>query len=185
MNYRKPIYILSFFSLILVVFMGCTSGESAPPIPSLQYTGHSKLKTINGKDSLVTINMTFEDGDGDIGLSDADSFPPFRFGSPNFNNLYVEFIVIDSGVEKKITSQFLQDPITGDTVNFNQRITNITPEGRDKYIKGRLDVLTPFITTLDYSAPLPDSVYYRVTLEDRSLNRSNTIQTPMIVLDLQ
>lgn len=185
MKYWKPIYILSFFSVVLVVLSGCTSSESAAPTPSLQYTGFSKIKALNGKDSLVTINMTFEDGDGDIGLSDADSFPPFRFGSTNFYNLYVEFITIENSGEKKITSQFLQDPITGDTVTFNQRISNLTPEGRDKYIKGRIDVLTPFITTLDYSAPLPDSVYFKVTLEDRSLNRSNTVRTPIILLDLQ
>ncbi len=186
MKYWKPVYIFSFFSLVLLVLSGCTSTEStAPPTPSLKYVGYSKIKTNNGKDSLITINMTFEDGDGDIGLSDADSFPPFRFGSPNFYNLYVEFFTIENGIPKKITSQFLQDPITGDTVAFNQRIANLTPEGRDKYIKGRIDVLTPFITTLDYSKPLPNLIFYKITLEDRNLNRSNTIETPEIVLDLQ
>lgn len=179
-------YSLVFVCLMALVFQSCTQDENAPPTPSLEYVGFSKIKANNGKDSIVTINMTFEDGDGDIGLSDADSFPPFRFGSPNFNNLYVEFWVVDSnGGEKQITSPFLQDPITGDTVNFNQRILNLTPEGRNKYIKGRIDVLTPFITTLDYSAPLPNLVFYKITLEDRSLNRSNTIVTPKIGLDLQ
>lgn len=184
MKLWKPLYICFLFC-ITAVFFSCTPSESASPTPSLEYEGFSKIKALNGKDSMVTIRMAFVDGDGDIGLTDADSFPPFRFGSPNFYNLYVEFITIDSGQQKKITSQFLQDPITGDTVNFNQRISNLTPEGRDKFIKGTIDVLTPFITTLDYSAPLPDSVFYRITLEDRSLNRSNTIETPLIVLDLQ
>lgn len=182
----KPLYFLLSISILLLVFQSCSQDSNVPPIPSLEYVGFSKIKANNGKDSIVTINMTFEDGDGDIGLTDVDSFPPFRFGSPNFNNLYVEFIVVDStGAESKITSPFIQDPITGDTVNFNQRISNLTPEGVNKYIKGRIDVLTPFITTLDYSAPLPTLVYYRITLEDRSLNRSETIVTPKITLDLQ
>lgn len=186
MKNRNSIYILLAIGLMVLAFQSCSQGESAPPTPSLEYVGFSKIKASNGKDSIVTINMTFEDGDGDIGLTDADSFPPFRFGSPNFYNLYVEFFSVDSnGVASKITSPFLQDPITGDTVNFNQRIANLTPEGRDKYIKGRIDVLTPFITTLDYNAPLPNLVFYRITLEDRSLNRSNTIETPKIELDLQ
>lgn len=182
----KLLYFLLSFSVLLLAFQSCSQEEGTPPTPSLEYVGFSKIKANNGKDSIVIINMTFEDGDGDIGLTDTDSFPPFRFGSPNFNNLYVEFFSVDSfGVASKITSQFLQDPITGDTVNFNQRISNLTPEGRNKYIKGRIDVLTPFITTLDYSEPLPNLVYYTVTLEDRSLNRSNTIITPQIPLDLQ
>lgn len=185
MKLKNGLYFLPVFFALAMVMQSCTKSNNASPIPMLEYKDYSKLKTNAGKDSLVIINMTFEDGDGDIGLSESDSFPPFRFGSPNFYNLLVEFYTIDNDKPRKITSQFLQDPITGDTVNFNQRISNITPEGRDKYINGRIKLLTPFQTVLDYSMPLPDSVYYTITLQDRSLNNSNTVQSPVIVLDLQ
>lgn len=136
-----------------------------------------------GKDSFVVINLTFRDGDGDIGLGAADSFPPYRYGNRYHNNLFVEFYSIENGVASKVQSQFVQDTLYGDTINFSQRIENLTPEGKNKFIKGRIEVLTPFFN-LDLSATRPDSVYYELILFDRALNQSPVVRTPIIVLNL-
>jgi hypothetical protein len=180
--FRIIIYI--GFGLLAVFFVqSCSKSETYPNVPTLGYDGYSKFKGENGKDSFITLHLTFTDGDGDIGLTSSDSVPPFSYGSPYFNNLIVEFFSIENGQETKLRSSFFNDSLDGDTVNFNQRIENLTPKGKDKSIKGRIDLLTPFFV-LDPLAPLPDSVYYQITLYDRALNRSNVVKTPIVLLDL-
>lgn len=170
--------------ITIIALQSCSrTDDGGPPVPELGYTGYSKFKNTAGKDSFVMLNLTFKDGDGDIGLSESDSVPPYSYGSPFFNNLFVEFYVIENGTPSKITSQFIgPDTLYKDTVNFSQRIKYLTPEGKNKSIKGRIDVITPFFL-LDLAAYKPDSVYYEITLVDRSLNRSNLIKTPLIMLD--
>ncbi|HYG16607.1 MAG TPA: hypothetical protein VEC12_12700 [Bacteroidia bacterium] len=183
---RFRVYIKLFTAVLVAAtaLHSCKPEESYPPTPELTFESFDKIKRENGKDSIVTLHLTFRDGDGDIGLTSQDSFPPFAYGQPYFYNLLVDFYSIENGVEKKLTSPFIvPDSLYRDTVQYHQRINNLTPEGRNKAIKGRLDLLTPFFI-IDLSAGAPDSVRYKITLIDRKLNRSNQVVTPDIQLDL-
>jgi hypothetical protein len=180
--FRTIIYI-GFGLLTVVLFQNCSKSDTYPNVPALGYDGYSKFKAENGKDSFITIHLTFTDGDGDIGYTDADSLPPFGYGSPYFYNLTVDFYSIENGAPTKLRSPSFNDSLYKDTVQYNQRILSLTPKGKDKSIKGKIDLLTPFFL-LDPLAPMPDSVYYEITLYDRALNRSNVVKTPPVVLNL-
>lgn len=112
------------------------------------------------------------DGDGDIGLSEDDSLPPFDLSSPFFFNLFVEFFEIENGEKKPYLL-----PITLDTLRFDQRIPNLTPTGKRKSIEGEIVLKLPTIPFPDFE---PDSVVFRIQLYDRALNSSNIIETDPI-----
>lgn len=184
MSFRVYIKLVVTAVLVIAALYSCKPEESYPPTPELSFEGYDKIKRENGKDSFITLHLRFKDGDGDIGLTGQDSFPPFSYGQPYYYNLLVDFYSIKNGQEIKITSPFIvPDTLYRDTVQFHQRIANLTPEGRNKAIKGRLDVLTPFFI-IDISGDVPDSIRYKVTLIDRKLNRSNQVVTPDIQLNL-
>lgn len=184
MKLFKPLYFFLFCCFVVLAFEACTKVSNESPIPSLEYNGYSKFKAVNGKDSFIVININFTDGDGDVGLSESDSVPPFRYGSKYFYNLFAEFYSIENDVPSKITSSVITpDTLYKDTVNYSQRLKNLTPEGKNKAIKGKIELLTPFFL-IDLSSSKPDSIFYEIVLFDRSLNQSQIIRTPIIQLNL-
>jgi hypothetical protein len=112
------------------------------------------------------------DGDGDIGLSDDDSLPPFDVNSHFFFNLFVEFFEIKDG--EKISYLLPGSP---DTLRFDQRLPNLTPTGKRKSIEGEIVLKLP---TVPFPLFEPDSVVFRIQLFDRALNSSNIIETDPI-----
>ncbi len=65
-----------------------------------------------------------------------------------------------------------------DTLNFHERLPSLTPTGRAKWIEGNLDLRIP---AEPYSLK-PDTVKLVLQMFDRSLNKSNTIETEPIIL---
>jgi hypothetical protein len=125
-------------------------------------------------DSLIEIFISYSDVNGDIGLSDSDTLGEFAFGNKAFYNLFVDYFVKDSGQWIMPVSPF--NPL--DTMNFNERLPNLTPTGNNKYLKGNMRLFIPV-------APLgltPDTVKFRITMWDRELNPSNSIETKEIPL---
>jgi len=125
-------------------------------------------------DSLIEIFISYSDVNGDIGLSDSDTLGEFAFGNKAFYNLFVDYFVKDSGIWKKPVSPF--NPL--DTMNFNERLPNLTPTGNNKYLTGNMRLFIP-VSPLGLT---PDTVKFRITMWDRELNPSNSIETKEIPL---
>jgi len=147
---------------------------------SLQFTDTPTLKLTtppiqfqrNGKDSSVIIELDYTDGDGDIGLEPSDTFAPFNFGSKFFYNLYVDVYKVEDGKPIPIII-----PLTTDTVRFNDRISNLTPTGKNKSIFGKI---TLNLNAIPYPGIFPDSMFYTIQIADRNLHLSNRITTPVM-----
>lgn len=125
-------------------------------------------------DSLIEIGIAYSDINGDIGLSDSDTLGDFAYGKKAFYNLFVDYFTKESGSWIKPVSPF--DPT--DTMHFNERLPNLTPTGNNKYLTGNMRLFIPV-------APLgltPDTVKFRITMWDRELNASNSIETKEIPL---
>lgn len=143
-------------------------------IPQLTYESIEVEQSSEGKDSMVHITVRFSDGDGDIGLGDQDSTPPFDINSAYWQNLPVRIM-------HKVGGDFeeLLNPLTNEPFALpSERIPRITPEGKNKTITGRVTVHIP-------ANPLntqPKEVKYELQLIDRALNRSNLITSPTINL---
>jgi hypothetical protein len=69
-------------------------------------------------------------------------------------------------------------PGTTDTNDFNQRIPNLTPTGRNKRISGTLDIRLQANKNYLY----PDTIICEVQIADRALHLSNAVSTGKIGL---
>jgi len=154
---------------ILLLLFSCKI--DAPMFPNEPIVKLEKVEQYqrNGKDSSVVITLSYSDGDGDIGLNPSDTFPPFNFGSPYFYNLIVKVYEVESGMQLPIII-----PLTTDTIFFNDRITNLTPTGKNKSITGNISIN---LNAIPYPGILPDTMIYKIKIIDRKLNVSNEVET--------
>lgn len=126
---------------------------------------------LNGKDSAVNIEIDYTDGDGDIGLELGDTNPPFQFKGPYFYNLLITVYEVENGISKPLLI-----PSSTDTINFNDRITILTPSGKNKAIYGTIKLN---LNAVPYFGLTPDSMFYKIQIIDRKLHKSNVISTPV------
>ena len=146
-------------ALLALLCTGCLKREKYPnePIITLE-----KL-AFPGDSTVITIGFT--DGDGDLGLNEADTFPPYDPDGAFYYNLYFDPERLVNGVWTPVD------------LPYYYRFTPITPDGQDKSLKGEMDW-----TLRSQIFPLPplqdgDTVRFKIKLVDRALNVSNTVVT--------
>lgn len=148
--------------LVLFHLNSCRIDKELSPIPSINLLDSKVLPyPDNQRDSLIIINLTYRDDDGDIGFPENDT-------STNAN-LFVSFFEWINGAKQVYVS-----PLSGDTLHFNERITSLTPTGKNKSISGTITLRIPAIIEPGYS---PDSVIFQISLTDRQNHRSNEVTT--------
>jgi hypothetical protein len=170
-----------FFCVALVLLTNaCKKREFFSEIPAIEYKGHYFLVNSQGKDSLVALIFSFKDGDGDLGLNQGDTLPPFNpvtdaegnSLNPYYYNMFIDYKEQRNGEFKHITL-----PFSSDTFKYEYRFPSLTPEGRHLAIRGDIEVkLQP--------SPFPDrrdTVKYIFYVLDRKLNKSNTVETPPVI----
>lgn len=175
-----------FFSLLLVALSGCVKQEEFSVVPSLSFKSLNQYKDAAGLDSTLIIYLDYSDGDGDIGLTDADTNGPFKRLQKTYFNLIVEIYEVKNGVKTKLLNPLAVNPpidYFADTFHFSQRIDNLTPEGKNKSIRGVIDVSINFFV-MQVANVKPDSAVFAFQLYDRSLNASKVVETPVLKLDL-
>lgn len=128
------------------------------------------MQDASGKDSLGFLTIEFTDRDGDIGLSQADTFPPYNIGSEFYYNFFITFFEKKDGNFVKI-----EQP-------YNSRIPDVNPEKIDKDLAGDI--------TIEIDLKILSLVITQKTIKmsafmyDRALNKSNEIETPEININL-
>ncbi|HIE15377.1 MAG TPA: hypothetical protein EYP69_00455 [Bacteroidales bacterium] len=98
-NFYK--YYLSLF-FVSLIFYGCNKPVKYSDIPAITFSKLLVTDTVDALDNTIvkgTLIFDFVDGDGDIGLQDGDTIPPYD--SVYFYNLYITeyYVVNDSFVE--------------------------------------------------------------------------------------
>ncbi len=175
----------SFFKILIVasvLFYGCKGNEIYPVIPSITFKDAYVIFDQNNVDSLIVLIFSYKDGDGDLGLDPNQTNPPYNFDSlgPNksllnrfYNNVWIDYYGMENG--EFIIATLPNAP--NDTIRKDVRVTNLTPEGSHKAIRGDITVaLLPIVY-------LSDTIKLKVKLVDRALNVSNGIETPIIYLN--
>lgn len=158
----------------------CKGGEIYPIIPSIEFGSYGHFVDANGS-QMLNISVKFKDGDGDIGLAEADTLPPYNSViGPNlknvnlyYYNLYMEYMRKENGVYKNVI-----DDVTGDTIRENVRVMPLTPEGKFKAIRGTIDVQFEPAIYLNNG----DTVKIKFLLIDRALHLSNTTESVDILI---
>jgi hypothetical protein len=166
--------ITSKILIILLLVAGlftssCREKITYPPVPYIEYVSFTKILNTTAVDSKGILKFSFTDGDGDIGLSEADTLYPFNVGSPYYYDLFITYYEKQNGDYVEVVLPFPN----------NSRIPIVTPEGENKSIKGTIDVEL-FIN--NYDSPY-DTIAYDISIVDRALNMSNKIRTPDIVIN--
>ncbi len=180
-------YIFLFILSIILLFTTCKKKEIYSSIPLIEYKNALFYKSSSGIDSIMVLAFTFKDGDGDIGLDQSDTFYPYQADRDRYNkatnpyhyNLNIDYYELIDNKFSMILQELEPDsvPPIYDTLKYNFRIENITPEGRDKAIRGDIEVQI-------YPNPQPfakDTVKYKFYIYDRALNKSNTVETPSLI----
>jgi hypothetical protein len=165
---RKRILLPLIAVLIPLSFWGCLKDEVFPIIPEIAFEDFVLLlNTQTGIIERGVLKISFKDGDGDIGLYQSDTAPPYDY------NMIIDYFEIQNRDTVKID---LVDPITGDTATFNARIPILTPSGSDKSIKGEIeDTMFIYDPTSSF-----DTIMFKVYIIDRALHKSNEVYTPLI-----
>lgn len=173
-KFYKNILLVSLFGFFLCIAFSCRKTEEYPVIPAISFKSFEKYSHKNGVGGLIddSLNLiiSYTDGDGDVGIPQDDTSPPFNAGSPYFYNMVVKYFKKTRGV---YTERVLDPP-------YSARIPDLTPKGNHKAIKGDIKLLMPFI---DFQANY-DTIHCEVFIYDRALHKSNVITTPDIVVNV-
>jgi len=170
--------------LLVLSFVSCLKPVKYPNEPIIEFVSFDQLDS-----SSLKLTFSFTDGDGDIGLEQEDVYPPYDTGSFYHYNLYLNYFEMLDGewVRGKFNPPYynnLNNNFSDDTISRTFRLKNITPNGQNKALKGNIEIIIEPDFFNFYSVANNDTIMYKILLIDRSLNHSNLISTPPIILDL-
>ncbi len=169
--------LIGLFFLALAV-LSCQKPVEYPIEPKIAYEGFTYLmnpdSTFSGQG---IISFSYTDGDGDLGLNEADTMPPFGLHDAHYYNMVVDYL-------KCVNGEFVKMPLlswnvqtqTYDTISFNARFKRLRDSEEPKAISGTMDY------TLIVQNPLSpnDTIKFEIRILDRALHESNVIQTDAI-----
>lgn len=162
---------MKFFAKIAIVTLvlaGCENVANFPKEPFIELTSYEVVAQGVDPDAPgphVKVKFYFTDGDGNLGLDDNDLAPPHCDTCAHYDNLFVD-------VNSKVNGVFEK------SFDYNSRLKNLTPEAQNKTLEGHMTY------KIDIANRASDTLRIDIYLEDRDLNKSNTISTPTIFIDL-
>jgi hypothetical protein len=172
---------IGFILLLLGIFGidACNKFEKFPDEPVISYNRFILLTNpTNGITERGVLQFSYTDGDGDLGLSDEDTDPPFNFGGDYYYNLIIRYFEKQNGVFVEVPLlSWNPDSLFYDTLTFNGRFPELTPQSGNLSIKG------VFQDTLFIYNPLSDfdTIKFSAYIYDRALHKSNVIETGEII----
>ena len=149
-----------------------------PIEPKITFDGLSYLmnadSTLTGE---VILTIGYTDGDGDLGLDDADTLYPFGPNDPHYYNLIIDYLKWDGTafVETPLLS-WNQQSQSFDTVSFNARFKLPVFNDEENAISGIIEYTMMVFNPLSPN----DTIKFRAHILDRALHESNTIETDAI-----
>lgn len=171
-----------------VAFALMTVLASCPRIPDLNNSPRISdirvqfVKNTTGFIDTVFISLSYEDGDGNLGLASSDTSAPFQLrnanGTINLNhyNIIVTPEVKAQGARAWQTYNF-PCPNPPCANSFNSRFPVLNDPANKQPIKGRIVYNIP---SLGY--PYDSAMRFNVYIQDRALNKSNTLTSDSILI---
>ena len=169
---------LAFLIVSLLVLAACQKKLEYPIEPIITNEGLSYImnadSTLTGE---VVIKFSYTDGDGDLGLDDADTLYPFGPNDPHYYNLIIDYLKWNGSafVETPLLS-WNQQTQSYDTVSFNARFKRLVASEEPISISGTIDYSMKVFNPLSPN----DIIKFKIRIIDRALHESNTIETDPI-----
>lgn len=150
-----------------VLLAACLPQPVYPDEPAIEFLTFSLDST-----GSAVLALHFTDGDGDLGLDQTDTLPPFCATCDHHFNLRCEYDELRDGIWTHIEL----NPLEGQ-VPFYYRIPRVEPTGTNPALSGVIEIdMNTWSLQSDY-----DTLRFRMVLEDRALNLSNEDTTHVIV----
>jgi hypothetical protein len=156
-----------FAFLLVSGFYGCVKEESYPVVPQITFQSYKNVFSGGPYAVRGILEISFTDGDGDIGLNPGEDRYPYDTAGPYYYNYVITYF-------EKQKGEFIQIDLNPP---FSVRIPVLNKEFPGKAIKGIIS------DTLELDPhPLYDTILLKAFIYDRKLNKSNVITTPEIIL---
>ena len=156
------------FGLIVISLSACLKQVDYPNRPDLEYIGFfANPNATNPADSLGFVKFGFTDGDGDLGLNQADTLDQFAQGQPYYYNLFIRYFEKQNGEYVEVVPP----------LPFHVRFNRLTAVGGNGALEGQMDV-----GVVARPGTIYDTIRYEMYIVDRALQHSDTIVTPDIVM---
>jgi len=170
-NTKIQLLLLAF---VAICIYACVKQENLPSTPYITY----KNFVWNQVDTAI-MQITFQDGDGDVGHEQGDTAHPFGANDPYYNDLVMVYYFKD--VDGVFRRYHVPGTAATDSLITGYHIPYITPKGKNKTLTGTIDVnmVVPFWRVDAYS-PKHTIIRFDIYIYDRALHKSNVITTPEI-----
>jgi hypothetical protein len=167
---------------LALAMLSCQKPVEYPIEPKIAYEGFTYLfnsdSTFSGEG---IISFSYTDGDGDLGLDDADTLSPFGFHDSHYYNMMIDYL-------KCVNGEFVKTPLLSwnvqtqsyDTITFNARFKRLRDTEEPKAISGTMDYTLPVQNPFSPN----DTIKFEIRILDRALHESNVIQTSPIFTNL-
>jgi len=164
---KHPFFYLFLLGAFLAVFSGCMKKQSFPDTPEISLLSLDLTYDTAHVVRTGILSISYQDGNGDIGLNPSDTFPPYQRNGPYYYNYVMTYFEKQNGVFNQVDL----------LIPFSLRIPVLTPNYPDKAIKGFI------VDTLGlYPPPVHDTIKFELFIYDRALHKSNVVTTPEIIL---
>ena len=167
-------------ALVLLATASCRKFEEYPPEPYIEFRDFALMvNQQTGVPEKGVLRIYYRDGDGDLGLEQGDTLPPFEASGNYYYTLIITYFEIQNGVQTAVplvswnnaTQQY-------DTLTLSARMPLLLPKNQKKSIQGIIDYeLFVYNPLSDF-----DTILLSVQVVDRSLNLSNEVFTPPIII---
>jgi hypothetical protein len=182
----KPLRIALMLSLLAGTtgLHSCLSAPDYDIVPNIDFDSIS-VERIPNQGNQVTVTVSFQDGDGDLGLGGvdapaSDTEPPYTEFINNqrnryFNNYFVQLQVRRGQAAFKDT---LIGTVAG--LDYNGRYPRLSDTEKKEPLKGTITRTIPISET---SVPNNTDVRFKIVIADRALHESNVaITEPVHIL---
>ena len=157
---------LLFIPTALLLLSGCLKKKEYPSAPVIEFNGFNAFKNVQGKDSAAVVVIHYTDGEGDIGLTQADTIAPFE--GIYYYNCFLEYYEKQHGVWIKPAL----------SLPFYYRIPPLLDNGQQA-VDGTIEIS---LSAPYFSPSAFDTIKFSAKIVDHALHESNTIETPEIVV---
>ncbi|MEI6576253.1 MAG: hypothetical protein WCO63_08765 [Bacteroidota bacterium] len=170
MKYGSLLLICIFFLFSFLTF-SCKKKEVYSNVPAIKFVSFNKISNGTTIDNKGLFRISFTDGDGNIGLSDQDTFPPFNLGSQWYYNFFINYYEKRNGILTKIDLPF----------TLNARIPTIVGSGPNKPTNGEIEIEL-YINNPNSTF---DTIVFEGSICDRDRQLSNVVRSGEIIIKKQ
>ena len=154
-------------AVIVFALTGCIEDVSYPDEPQIEF---QSFVIEDSGSAILSFNVT--DGDGDLGLNSGDTLHPFCPSCEHYYNLKCEYDELREGIWTHIEL----NPQEGQ-VPFYYRVPRANPTGTNQAINGVVEIsMNTWYLQSSY-----DTLRFRLSVEDRSLNLSKEDTTHVLL----